>query len=128
MNDRPLHRVSGRDERGQASVELVLALPIITMLLLVIVQVGLIVRAQVMVVHAARDAVRHAAVSSDPTRSAKAAVSIILGKERTSTETLVGDGELRVVVTYHPELEVPLVSAFFGAIDLRAEASMQIER
>ena len=42
------------DQRGQAAVELALALPLVALLLLAVVQVGLVVRDQVLTTPAAR--------------------------------------------------------------------------
>ncbi len=47
---------------GQATVELVLVLPVVVLALLLVIQVGLIARAQVLVVNAAREGARAAAV------------------------------------------------------------------
>ncbi|MEY2448174.1 MAG: TadE-like protein [Acidimicrobiaceae bacterium] len=46
--------MSRRRERGQATVEAALVLPLVVLLLLAVVQVGLLVRAEVLVTHAAR--------------------------------------------------------------------------
>ena len=53
-------------ERGQATVEFALVLPLILFGLMAILQVGLVVRDQVAVVHAAREAARAASVDRDP--------------------------------------------------------------
>ena len=49
-------------QRGQATVELALGLPLVLLGVLLVVQVGLVVADQVRVVHAAREGVRAAAV------------------------------------------------------------------
>ena len=55
-------------DRGQASVELALLLPLLVLLLLVILQVGLLGRDVVLVTHASREAARAAATDPDPAR------------------------------------------------------------
>ena len=63
-----------RDERGQATVELVLVVPVLVVLALFLVQVGLVVRSLVLVHHAAREGVRVAAVGGDLERVRQAVV------------------------------------------------------
>ena len=55
-------------ERGQATVEAALVLPLVALLLLAVVQIGLLVRTELLVTHAAREAVRAAAVDADRKR------------------------------------------------------------
>ena len=57
-----------RRERGQATVELALGLPVVLLGVLLVVQVGLVVADQVRVVHAAREGVRVAAVDERSVR------------------------------------------------------------
>lgn len=56
------------DQRGQATVELAVLLPVVVTLLLVVLQVGLVVRDQMVVLHATRAAGR--AVIVDPSMAA----------------------------------------------------------
>ena len=49
-----------RDERGQATTELALVLPLIAVLLLLLAQVGLVLRDQLVLTHVAREAARAA--------------------------------------------------------------------
>ena len=52
-----------RRQKGQATVELMLVLPVIVMLALLIAQVGLVARDSVLLHHVAREAAREAAVN-----------------------------------------------------------------
>lgn len=54
-----------RSDKGGASVELALALPLLTVLILLLVQVGVFVQRQLLVSGAAREAARTAVVASD---------------------------------------------------------------
>ena len=53
-------------DRGQATVELALALPLLCLLVLAVVQVGVVVRDRLAVQLAAREAARAAVVAADP--------------------------------------------------------------
>jgi Flp pilus assembly pilin Flp len=113
-----------REERGQAAVELALALPLVALLLLAVVQVGLVVRDQVLVTHAAREAARAAAVGS-PARDAALAGSG-LRADRLVVE--VRRGELvRVTVRYRSPTDLPLVGPLLPDLDLWAKAAMRTE-
>ena len=64
-----------RGERGQATVELALGLPVVLLGVLLVVQVGLVVADQVRVVHSAREAVRVAAVDDRASETRRAALA-----------------------------------------------------
>ena len=77
MSDRALPPIRRPpSERGQATVELALVLPMVFACLLAVIQVSVVVRDQIAVQHAAREAARAASVDRDPTgrpgRSARA--------------------------------------------------------
>ena len=123
--------MSGRGERGQATVEAALVLPLITLLLLGVVQIGLLVRSEVLVTHAAREAVRAAAVDADPEAAQRAA---------TSSSSLDGDrmkvlvqgregpgSRVRVTVTYSVPTDIPLVGDLLGDVTLQGTATMRVE-
>ena len=112
-----------REDRGQATVELALLLPLVAVLLLLILQIGLVLRDQLMVVHAAREAARSAAVADgDPEAAAR------LGAERSgsldrdrldlTTRSMDGDRRISVEVRYRSTTEVPLVGLLLPDIDL----------
>jgi hypothetical protein len=113
-----------RGQRGQAAVELALALPLVALLLLAVVQVGLVVRDQVLATHAAREAARAAAVGSPP-RAAALAGSGLRGDRLTVD---VGRGELvRVAVRYRAPTDLPLIGPLVPDLTLRAKAAMRSE-
>jgi len=121
----------GHRERGQTSVELVLALPVLALLLLLIVQVGLVVRDQVLLVHAAREAAREAAVASDRNaarRGALAGARLEPGRLTVETEGRDGPGSrVTARLSYRSPTEVPLVGALLGDVHLSATATMRVE-
>lgn len=120
-----------RREGGQASVELVLALPVLALLLLVVVQVGLVVRDQVLLVHAAREAAREAAVAPDADaarRGALAGARLDPDRLTVRTEGRGGSGSrVTARLTYRSPTDVPLVGALVGDVHLSASATMRVE-
>lgn len=127
MTSRRLRRL----ERGQATVELALCLPLIMLAMLLVVQVGLVVRDQIRTVHAAREAARESAVSPDAgVVTAAALSSSALDATRTSVQ-IAGRGEagsrVTVRVSYQSATDVPLVGFLLPDPVLHAEATMRVE-
>jgi len=120
-----------RDERGQATVEAALVLPLVTFFLLGVVQIGFVVRAQVLVTHVAREAVRAAAVDADPEAARRAATSSSsLDGDRMNVLVQGREGpgsRVRVTVTYSVPTDVPLVGRLIGDVSLQATATMRVE-
>src|SRR5690348_7793674 len=126
---RPVRRAHG--ERGQATVEAALVLPVVTFFLLGVVQIGLVVRAQVLVTHVAREAVRAAAVDADPEAARRAATSsssLDADRMKVLVQGREGPGSrVRVTVTYSAPTDVPLVGNLLGDVTLQATATMRVE-
>jgi Flp pilus assembly protein TadG len=125
--------VSGRRcERGQATVEAALVLPLVVLLLLAVVQVGLLVRAEVLVTHAAREAARSAAVDPDPEAAARAAALATTLDPNRLTVRVQGRGgpgsRVQVEIDYTAPTDVPLVGGLLGDITLHASATMRVEQ
>lgn len=122
----------GRPDRGQATVELALVLPLVVLLLLMLIQGGLLVRDQILATHAAREAARAAAVDVDPAagrRAAQAAGPLDPSRLRVRVVHRGGPGSrLLVHVAYDSPTHLPLVGRFLGDVRLRASASMRVER
>ena len=131
-------RLDGRTQRGQATVELALTLPVVILALLLVVQVGLVARSQVLVVHAAREGARAAAVGgSSSTVRAAAASSPGLDARHMRVDVdvdvgvagggIAGGALARVEVRYRAPTDVPLVGALLGEPELTAEVAMRVE-
>ena len=118
-------------DRGQATVEVALVLPVIAVLLLAVVQVGLVVRDQVLVTHAAREAARAAAVDPDPEAPGQAAAAAArLAPHR--LQVVVGErgapgSRVRVEVAYVSPTRLPLVGPLVPDVRLTAEATIRVE-
>jgi Flp pilus assembly protein TadG len=123
----------GRRDRGQASVELALLLPVVLLLLLAVLQVGLLARDVVLVTHAAREAARAAATDPRPSvaRAAALASSGLEPARLTVTTTVRGSDpsgrRVRVEVVYRAPTAVPLVGAIAADRTIRTIATMRVE-
>lgn len=117
-------------ERGSATVELALLVPLVLVLLLVVVEVSAAARTQIELVAAAREGVRVAAVDPDPAR-ALAAAQNALGDSggdariRVHRPHIVGRSA-EVTVTLERHIALPLLGGF--SVPLRARAVMRVER
>jgi len=122
-----------RRDAGQATVELVLALPVIVLVLLLVIQVGLIARDQVLVVDAAREGARAAAVGGPGAAGGAARSTPGLRPERTTVQASTvasgrdGAQDVRVVVRYRAPTEVPIVGLLIGDPTLTATVAMRVE-
>ncbi len=118
-------RRSGEDrhDRGQATVEFALVLPLLVICLAGLVWVANIMVTQVRLEHAAREGARAAAVEPDRAASvAQAAVNVSLATASTSTRL---DGDYVVVEVTLEVPGVPLVGV--GTRQLSADAHMRRE-
>jgi Flp pilus assembly protein TadG len=120
------------DERGQATVELALVLPLVVVLLLALVQAAVAARDQILVTHAAREAARAVAVDDDVDAARRAAEQAgPLAAERLDVTVTGRDGvgsRVRVVVRYTLPTRVPLVGRVLDEVTLEASATMRVER
>ncbi len=120
-----------RTESGQATVELVLALPVVLLALLAVLQVGLVVNDRLLVAHAAREGARAAAV--EPTAEvavAGATAASGLDADR-MTVTLTGGrslgDRLTVTVDYRSPTGVPLIGRLVGDVVVSSAVTMRVE-
>jgi Flp pilus assembly protein TadG len=115
-------------QRGQAAVELALAMPMLIVLLLALVQVVVVGRDQVAVIHAAREGARAAAVAAEPASEARRAVLAASGLQSSRLAIAVAAGEdVRVTVTHRSATDVPLIGRLIGDVTVRATATMRRE-
>ena len=116
-------------ERGQATVEFALVLPLVVALLLTVVQVALVARAHVLVAGAARDAARVAAVDGHPTRARDAAVrGSGLDPARLEVQVQIGPELVTAQVSYRDPTSVPLAGRLVGDVTVQAKVVMRRER
>lgn len=118
-------------DKGQATVEFVLALPVLMLFLLAVVQVGLVVRDQISVIHAAREGARAASVDDNggPGGAAVAGVARAGGLDpaRREVATSVHDGLVTVTVSYRAPTDVPIVGPLLPDRTVTASVTMALE-
>lgn len=121
-----------RRERGQATLELALLLPVLLLLIVSFVEVSMLAADRARLQHAAREAARVAAVASD--RDAIEAAADSAGLEPIEVEIspapeLRVQGEpVTVEVSFRPRGHLPVAGLFVRGVRLNARAVMRIER
>ena len=119
---------AARRERGQATVEFALVLPLVFALLLLLVQISLVGRDELLVVHAARDAVREATLTANSADVARAAQRTLPGSvARIVRRGAVGD-IVEVQVSYVSRTSLPLIGALLHDITVHGASVMRVER
>ena len=121
-----------RSDRGSASVEFALVLPILLVLVLAVVQVGLFVRDDLVLVGSARAGARQAAVSADDASVRDAVARGAPGLDPSRIDVAISrtrrGGPATVSVTYAAPQAVPFVGWLFpGTVTLQATAVMRQE-
>ena len=120
-----------RDQRGQATVELALALPLIALVTGVLVEFGMLVADQARLWHAAREAARVAAVDADEDHQLQAAretgLDDLVMRTRPEANFRVQGRPVEVSLSHRPDGSVPLVGELFERITLSSSATMRIE-
>ena len=120
------HRLT--TERGQAVVELALALPLVAVLALLLVQGALLGRDQLVVIHAAREAARAASVDPDPAAPQAAARYVLPGATVEVGDRPPPGHPVTVTVAYRSLTGLPLVGPLLPEPRLSARAVMRVER
>jgi len=136
MRTRPERRGGSSDrsrDRGSATVEFALVLPLVLVVVLGLVQVGLVVRDRLLVEAAARAGARAAAIQDDPAAIAGAAWDAAPGLDAARGQLGVlragGRGDLVTVhVTYDDPFRVPFIAWLLGSgVTLSADAGARQE-
>lgn len=120
-------------ERGSATVEFALVLPLVLLMALALVQVGLLVKDQVVVEEAARAGAREATVTTDDQEARDAALAAAVSLDADELDVWVdregGAGSaVTVTIVYHAAIDISLVSWLFpDSVDISGVATMRQE-
>jgi Flp pilus assembly protein TadG len=114
-------------DRGQATVELALCLPMLCVLLLGVAQVAVVVRDQLAVQLAAREAARAAAVAAAARGAGRAAADGAVRLRPLVVDIGSGGGTVTATVHYTERTDVPLIGMLLPDVTLTATATMQVE-
>jgi len=114
-------------DRGQATVELALSLPLLFVFLLGIVQLVVVVRDQLAVQLAAREAARAAAVAASSGGAADAAASRAVGLRPLEVATTTSASSVTVTVSHVTHTDVPLIGALLPDVIVTSSATMALE-
>lgn len=115
-------------DRGQAAVELALALPLLCLLAAGLLQVALVARHQLAVQEAARRGARAAAVAAAPAAAAQQAAAAAVGIAPLVVTAAPGaGGTVTVTVRYVDRTDAPLIGWLLPDLTLTASATMVVE-
>lgn len=114
--------VVGRD-RGQATVEFALTLPLVAIVLAVIVQLTSIATARLEIVTEASRTARAASMSENPDEAARRA----LVSTSSSVEVSFDDETVTVTVSRRIETNVAIIGRFVPSVDVRTSLTMARE-
>ena len=123
----------GSSDRGSATVEFALVLPLVLVVVLGLVQVGLVVRDRLLVEAAARAGARAAAIQDDPAAIGDAAMIAAPGLDAGRADVSVARSGSRgdpvtVHIVYDDPFRVPFIAWLLGSgVTLSAEAAARQE-
>jgi Flp pilus assembly protein TadG len=115
-----------RADRGQATVEVALSLPLLCMLLLGVVQVAVVARDRLAVQLAAREAARTAAVAADTARAAAAGRGAV-ALTPLQVDVVERNGTVAATVTYRDPTDVPIIGVLLPDVTVTASVTMAVE-
>lgn len=113
-------------DRGQATVEFAMVLPLVLVVALGLLQVAVLVADQLTIGLAAREGARAAAVAADATGAAHGAVERTAG-EHATVEVSSSAHTVTVVVRRTPSSSIPLWGLLVRDRELAATATMAVE-
>ena len=113
-------------DRGQATVELALALPLLFLVLLGAVEVAVVGRDRLAVQLAAREAARASSIGAD-TAHARAAATAAIRLAPLHVEVVRRGDTVRATVTYVDPTDVPFVGVLLPDVSVTASVVMAVE-
>jgi Flp pilus assembly protein TadG len=120
-------RSPARSDRGQATVELALCLPLLCLFLLGIVQLVVVVRDQLAIQLAAREGARAAVVAASSAAAARVAATHAVTLSPLAVRTASSTATVTVTVTHVTHTDVPIIGLLLPDITVTADATMTLE-
>jgi uncharacterized membrane protein len=123
MASRPNCPEDVRRDRGQATVEFVLTLPLVVILVLAVVQVAIVLTERARMESITWSAARSASVAPSPTTAAQDVVTELVGDD---AKVLVDDDGRFVTVRVRRTIatDVPVVGRFFPDVTVESELTL----
>lgn len=116
-----------RGDRGQAAVEVAIALPLVIVLVLGLLHVVAVARDQLAVELAAREGARAAAVAAAPGPAAVTAANRATSLRPIDVTVSDAGSDVTVDVSYRSDPGVPIIGAFLRDVELTASVTMARE-
>jgi uncharacterized protein (UPF0333 family) len=116
-----------RRDRGQASLELALCVPLVLMFILLFVQVAVVVRDQLAVQAAARDGARAASAAAGTSAAATRAARTVTALQPLAVTAVQSQQAVTVTVRYVQRTNVPIIGPLLPDLTLTATATMVLE-
>lgn len=115
-----------KNEKGQATIEFALALPLLVVFVMLIAQFAVVARQQLALWEVARNAARYASVSPDPQLAAQE-IAVQNGFPASAVVATNSDGITQVSMTFKENISLPLLGPFIPSLTLRAHVAMLTE-
>lgn len=115
-------------ERGQATVEIALLIPVLALFLLLIIQVAIVVRSHVLVANASRAAARELSVNRQQSDAILIARKSAPGSEVSIYRPSTPGQYLSVKVSEKVKSSLPFISVVFPDVTVRSETIMRVEK
>jgi Flp pilus assembly protein TadG len=119
-------KLASKNEKGQATIEFALALPLLVVFVMLIAQFAIVARQQLELWEVTRNAARYASVSTDPQLAAQE-IAVESGFAPTAIVATNSDGITQVSMTYKENTSLPLLGPFIPSLTLRAHVAMLTE-
>jgi len=123
----PRNCPESRLDRGQATVEFALTIPVLIIALLGAIQVFVILVDRIHLVHVTRDAARAASVGDDPRSAAEMVIDRSFPDREISLTVSTSDDVVTVEMVLSNPTDVPIIGRFLPEVELRESLSMLAE-
>jgi len=123
----PRNCPESRLDRGQATVEFALTIPVLVIALLGAIQVFVILVDRIHLVHVTRDAARAASVGDDPRSAAEMVIDRSFPDREISLTVSTSDDVVTVEMVLSNPTDVPIIGRFLPDVELRESLSMLAE-